>query len=77
MSRTLLILLALVGVVALVGAAKRRSMVDYLAGKTPTEAREMIVAKATPRAGEEKANLIADRVVEKLEARGVLAPETA
>ena len=59
--------------IPLLGAAKKRRIVRYLSGKTEEEAREIIVAKATPRVGPEKAEEIADRMVARLAAHGHLA----
>ena len=67
--------LLVAGLVAipLLGAAKKRRISRSLSGKTEAEAREMIVAKATPRVGPEKASEIADRMVARLAAHGYLA----
>ena len=67
-------LVAVLGAVA--GRAKKRHLVRRFEGKTPTEARETILAHATRRTGDaDTAAHIADRIVERLQARGVLAPE--
>ncbi len=62
--------------IPLVGLAKKRRMLRYLSGKTEDEAREMILAKATPRFGAEKASHIADQIVARLAADGRLAQPT-
>ena len=59
--------------VPLIGVAKKRRILRYLSGKTEVEAREMILAKATPRFGAEKAGHIADQIVARLAADGRLA----
>ena len=62
---------------ALAGRAKKRHIVQRFEGKTPAEAHEAILAYATRRTGDpEKAAHIADRVVDRLQQRGVLAEET-
>ncbi|NND83772.1 MAG: hypothetical protein HKN46_01335 [Acidimicrobiia bacterium] len=69
--------LLIAGMVALPfakAARKKRHIVEHLSGKTEEEARAVILAKATPKVGEEKANHIADRIVERLSAAGRLAP---
>ncbi|MEM7274871.1 MAG: hypothetical protein AAF547_17440 [Actinomycetota bacterium] len=63
------------GLLFVAAVGKRRRMVSRLSGKTPSEVRAIVHAKAASRTGSEKADAIADRVVAKLEARGVLAPE--
>lgn len=63
---------------ALAGRAKKRHIVRRFEGKTPSEAHEAILAYATRRTGDaEKAAHIADRFVERLQARGVLALEAS
>ncbi len=69
------ILIPIVALLVVGKAMKRRRIVQYLSGKTPTEARALIVEKASDRTTDEKASAIADRVVAKLDAKGVLAPE--
>ena len=65
----------LVLLLGLAKAGKRRKIINHLSGKTPSEARALIVAKASQKAGAERAEAIADRLVSKLETKGVLAPE--
>lgn len=69
-------LVAVLGAIA--GRAKKRHIIRRFEGSTPTEAREAILAYATRRTGDaDKAAHIADRVVERLQQRGVLAPEAS
>ena len=66
--------------VAFVAAAagKRRRIIRHFEGATPSEARERIVRFVTHRTDDPaKAEHVADRLVARLEARGVLAPEPA
>ena len=66
--------LTLLGAIA--GAAKKRHIVRRFEGKTPSEARAAVLEYATRRTGDpERAAHIADRVVERLQQRGVLAPD--
>ncbi|MEO0492341.1 MAG: hypothetical protein AAF081_02880 [Actinomycetota bacterium] len=74
-------LLAVVGAATvLAGAAataKKRSIIRRFRGATPDEARARIVEYATKRTGDaEKAERIADRMIARLQARGVLADDT-
>ena len=71
--RTILVVLALLALVALVMGAKRRRIMAQLSGRTPEEARQFVIDKASPRVGPERAERIADRVVARLDARGMLA----
>lgn len=62
----------------LAAAAKRRKMIRHFEGDTPAEARERIITFVTHRTGDAaKAEHVADRLVPRLEARGVLVPESA
>ena len=62
--------------IGLAGRAKKRHIVRRFDGKTAAEAHATILEYATRRTGDEtKAAHIADRVVERLQARGVLADE--
>lgn len=61
--------------IPVVGAAKKRRIIGHLSGKTETEARELILAKATPRVGPEKAEAIAERIIAQMSAHGRLASE--
>lgn len=71
MSRIILPVLAFLG---LAKATKRRKVVNRLSGKTPDEAHALIVNKVSKRtANEAKANAIADRLVAKLDQKGILA----
>ena len=63
--------------IPLLGAAKKRRIIAHLSGKTETEARELILAKATPRVGAERAEAIADRIIARMSAHGRLASEPA
>ena len=67
------------GLVAMLlsAAVQKCRIMHHLSGKTEAEARDAIVAKATPKVGPEKAGAIADRIVARLAERGLLAPEPA
>lgn len=74
-------LLAVVGAATLLAGvaakAKKRSIIRRFRGATPEEARARIVEYATKRTGDAtKAEHIADRMVARLQARGVLADDT-
>ena len=72
--KRLLLLVTLAFVAAAV--AKRRRIIRHFEGSTPTEAHERIVRFVTGRTDDPaKAEHLADRLVARLEARGVLAPE--
>ena len=71
--RLLIIGLAAVGLAAIVVGVKKRRIINYLSGRTPEEARQIVVEKVSPRVGQEKAEKIADRVVARLDANGLLA----
>ena len=75
-------LLAVVGAATLLAGvaakAKKRSVIRRFEGATPDEARTRIVEYATKRTGDAaKAEHIADRMVARLQARGVLADDPA
>ncbi|MEM9520478.1 MAG: hypothetical protein AAGA37_14250 [Actinomycetota bacterium] len=60
---------------ALVGRTKQRHLMRRFDGATATEAHEAILSYATRRTGDPvRAAAIADRVVDRLQSRGVLAP---
>jgi hypothetical protein len=71
--RVAVVLLAVIGLLAIVAGVKKRRIIDHLSGRTPEEARQIVVDKASPRVGPEKAERIADRVVAKLDEHGLLA----
>ena len=74
--KRLLLLLPIVFIA--LAAAKRRRMIRHFEGATPSEARERIITFVTDRTGDDaKAEHVADRLVPRLEARGVLVPEPA
>ena len=67
---------ALTGAASCAAAGKRRRIIRQFEGATPTEARDRIVRFVTNRTDDPaKAEHVADRVVARLDARGVLAPE--
>lgn len=70
------LLFAVLVAIPLLAVAKKRRILQYLSGKTEDEARAMIVAKATPKFGAEKASHVADRIVTRLAAEGRLAQPT-
>ena len=63
--------------IPLLAAVKKCRIMQHLSGKTEAEARDVIIAKATPKVGPEKAGAIAGRIVARLAVRGLLAPEPA
>lgn len=74
-------LLAVIGaatvVAGAVARAKKRSIIRRFAGATPDEARARIVEYAAERTGDATtAEHIADRMVARLRAHGVLADDT-
>lgn len=70
--RIIVIALAVIGLATVLAEIKRRRIVNYLSGRTPEEARQIVVEKASPRVGAERAEMIADRIVAKLDADGLL-----
>jgi len=71
--RIAVVALALIGLVTIIAGVKRRRIINHLTGRTPEEARQIVVDKASPRVGPERAERIADRVVAKLDEHGLLA----
>ena len=72
MLRIILPVLALLG---LAKGTKRRRIINHFSGKTPQEARTIIVERVSRRTDDTaKADAIADRIVAKLSDRGILAP---
>lgn len=66
------ILLPILGLVVVAKGAHRRRVVRHLSGRTPDEARQIIIDKATGRVGRDRAEEIADRLVARLEGAGRL-----
>ena len=63
--------------VPVLGALKKRQIVKHLAGRSEAEARELIIAKATPRVGADKAQAVADKIVTRMNEHGLLAEPTS
>lgn len=70
--RIAFVALALVGLAAVLAGVKKRRIINHLSGRTPEDARQIVFDKASQKVGPEKAEKIADRVVEKLDAQGLL-----
>ncbi len=62
---------------AIAAVIRRRAIADYLTGMDRDEARAKIIERTEPRMGAERAEEIADKVIERLDAAGKLATDAA
>jgi len=72
--RTLLRLAVFAGVAFSVGRFVARKKQEY-AGLTESQARDKLMAKMTPKLGDDTAAEIADQVIPKLKERGLIKPD--